>query len=314
MRKLPNATGFDGHFILAGGAGQSLIDSPFSQTSKTATAFYDSFLPEFLEEETLSLAPDGPKVMEIHTSSEYWQKMAFLTHAHKDGTARKLATNHRIYLLTGTQHSGGNGIRSTAGPCLYQRNLSKPTPVIRALFTALDGWANNKTLPPPTNVPRLEDGSLIIADSLNFDALLGIKNPMPHAPTLFKEAMPTKKLSNIFLPNIDSIGNELGGIKSTAITVPLSTRTGWNIDKQATMEDGLCHQYGSYFPLAISQSAQSIKDQRPTITDLYASEQAYLIKVEKEIDQLLAKGFILAEEKDLLIKTALKEYQLAITN
>lgn len=311
-RKLPNVKGFDGHFILAGGAGQSLIDMPFAQTSKTATAFYDSFLPEFLEEGPLLLEKDGPKVMEIHTSSEYWQKIAFLTHAKKDGTSRDLSTNHRIYHLTGTQHSGGNGIRSTAGPCLFQRNLSKPTPIIRALFTAMDDWTTKETLPPPTTVPNLEDGSLVVSDAINYSAIFGIKNPMPHSPTLFDKDVPTKKLTTIFLPKIDPIGNEKGGILPPAISVPLSTRTGWNIDKQPDMDNCLCHQYGSYFPLAINKENKNASDFRPSITELYADELTYTNKIEKEINQLILGRYLLAQEKESLINAAKKQYQSAI--
>ena len=141
---------------------------------------------------------------------------------------------------------------------------------------------------------------------------LGVDNPKPHSPPIFNEVGQSKKLSKIFLPTIDRIGNEKSGIKLPSISVPLSTRTGWNIDKQPDRNDCLCHQYGAYFPLAISKEHKDATDNRPTISNLYLNELDYADKIEKEINQLLSKGFILQEEGVQLKEAALKQYRTVI--
>lgn len=117
-----------------------------------------------------------PKVIYTNTPVEYWGggRAAALTHTSVDGKRDlTLPDTVRIYLLAGTQHIVAafppirqriSGATAAAASRSDGQQLSNPTPqanVLRALLRAWHEWASADIPPPPSQYPRLSDGTLV---------------------------------------------------------------------------------------------------------------------------------------------------------
>src|SRR5437899_2402407 len=101
-----------------------------------------------------------PFAMEIFSANEYWVKAASLMTTDPAGT-KDLSDSPftRIYFMSSMQHRTGNG--ASKGVCQQFQNPLDSQAVQRALFTAMDRWVTAGTPPPPSQVPRLSDGTLV---------------------------------------------------------------------------------------------------------------------------------------------------------
>jgi hypothetical protein len=105
------------------------------------------------------------------------RRAAALTHTTVDGQ-RDLALpeNVRMDLLAGTQHGVASFPPSGTALNLGSARsggvqLPKPTPqnnVMRALHRAWNEWVGKNTPPPPSEYPRLSDGTLVRIDEVKF--------------------------------------------------------------------------------------------------------------------------------------------------
>ena len=96
---------------------------------------------------------------EIYSANEYWVKAASLLHTDPTGTVDLPDSPFtRNYFISSHQHGTGNG--ASRGACQQSQNPLNSAPVQRALFIALDDWTNG-ILPPPSRVPRLDNGTLV---------------------------------------------------------------------------------------------------------------------------------------------------------
>jgi hypothetical protein len=115
-----------------------------------------------------------PLGMEIYSSNEYWVKAASLLHTTPDGTSDlpdfPLTRN---YFISSHQHGTGNG--ASRGSCQQFQNPLDSTPIHRALMIAMDQWATNGTLPPPSAVPSLAGGTMGTPQQVGFPT--NIPNP-----------------------------------------------------------------------------------------------------------------------------------------
>ena len=98
--------------------------------------------------------------MEIFSANEYWVKAASLMTT--DPTGKKDLPDSpftRIYFMSSMQHGTGNG--ASKGACQQFLNPLDSQAVQRALFTALDKWVTAGIAPPPSQFPKLSDGTLV---------------------------------------------------------------------------------------------------------------------------------------------------------
>jgi hypothetical protein len=117
--------------------------------------------------------------VEIYSANEYWVKTASLLHTHPDGSADLPDSPYtRNYFISSMQHGTGNAMNR--GVCQQFQNPLNSAPVQRALFLALDAWANNGTPPPASRVPRLADGTLVLPANTEFPA--DIPDPFGETP------------------------------------------------------------------------------------------------------------------------------------
>ena len=105
--------------------------------------------------------------VEIYSANEYWVKTASLLHTQPDGSADLPdSAFNRNYFMSSMQHGTGNA--TSRGACQQFGNPLNSAPVQRALFLALDAWADDGRPPPASRVPRLDDGTLVLPKDTGF--------------------------------------------------------------------------------------------------------------------------------------------------
>ena len=184
-----------------------------------------------------------PKVFYTNSSYEYWGRAASLIHTTIDGLEDiPLMENVRIYSFAGGQHGPGRFPPvQTSG-----QQLSNPNDYswfMRSLLVAMDNWTREGTPPPASAYARIGAGELVLPADLDFPDLPGVGQPAtPHGayradygPEFRTKGIvtiePPEVLSKfpVMVPQVDSDGNEIGGLKMPEISVPLATYTGWNL-------------------------------------------------------------------------------------
>jgi hypothetical protein len=114
------------------------------------------------------------------------------------------------------------------------------------------------------------------------------------------------------VPQVDSDGNELGGIHLPEISVPLATYTGWNLrDPSIGAESQRVAMEGAYFPFPRNAAERKqLGDPRKSIAERYADREAYLRQFARATDELIRQRWILAEDRPALLQRGGEEWDL----
>jgi hypothetical protein len=317
---------FDGILTHVAGIGKVFANYEFGQPYRTRTQHEDHGFPENhfpFAHATLTDPVTGqtgglrrgdgfdPLVMEVNTSTEYWQKGASLLHTDPLGQQdTAIPPSVRHYLVAGTQHGGRSGMRAARGSGVYSRNPHDPTPALRALLIALDRWVTEGVEPPASRVPTLAAGTLVAAKDLEFPAIPGMEPPpLANRVDVLKDwvhpdPLPASTYTPL-VPQVDDDGNELAGIRLPAIAVPLATHTGWNLYKAPYPEGELCDREGSYVPFARTQAERQAKgDPRPSFEERYGNHEAYVQKVNETVRELEEARLLLPEDATRFVDEA----------
>ncbi len=237
-----------------------------------------------------------PKVMFTNTAVEYWGggRAAALIHTTPDGKRDLvLPPNVRAYFLTGAQHSaapfpvpaGGQG-QQPANPLEYWWTM-------RALLVAMTDWVVSGVEPPPSQVPKLADGTLVPVTKLKFPALPGVQSPaIVQGPRYDGRDLP------FLVPQVDADGNELAGIRTAEQRVPMATYTGWNFRNAAIGgTKQLVSLLGMALPFAKTKAERGASgDPRLSVEERYPSKEAYLAQVTAVTDALVKGRYLLADD------------------
>jgi hypothetical protein len=316
---------FDGVFTHVAGIGRLFCNTGFAQPARTRTWHEDHDFPEVefpfstatctdpIGGRTASLLrgeASDPLLIETNTSTEYWQKGASLLHTNPEGTHDAILPDTvRGYFLTGTNHTGRAGTPRDAGPCVLPRNWHDPMPAVRALLVALDEWVVDGRAPPPSRLPRIDDGTLVPAEAVAFPQAPGFA--APHAandvaplPNWISPTPPARTWRAL-VPQVGPDGNELAGLKLPDIAVPRGTHTGWNLYKSPCPAGELADRDGSFLAFAETPAARkATNDARPSLAERYATRTAYVADVEAIVTQLLADRLLLEEDTSAYISRA----------
>jgi len=307
---------FDGVMSHVAGAGKVFANHRFGMPGRTATQHEDRLYPEnwfpfgnavttdpFSRETGAILQGQAtdPLVIETNSSTEYWQKGASLVHT--DPTGRHdadLPPNVRVYMIAGTQHGGRPGVDPSPGPCVNPRNPHSATPALRALFAALEEWVTKEVEPPPSRVPRVADGTAVIAENLRMPAVPsfaiapGANQIVP--PVDWVD--PPARIDNVYgalVCAVDTDANEVAGIRLPPIAVPLGTYTGWNVYRAQPNE--LADRDGSFIPFAQTKAArEETGDPRPSLEERYGKREAYVAKIKAAAEALVAERLLLPSD------------------
>ena len=317
---------FDGVLAHISGAGRLFLNTEFGEPGRTNTQHEDHLYPENEFPFSTATVKDplsgkrgalfrgdasDPLLIEVNTSTEYWQKGASLLHTDPLGKSDvKLPANARVYMVAGTQHGGRAGLSTAPDQCANPRNPHSPAPALRALIVALDEWVSTGKAPPASQVPTLATRTLVAPDATGFPELPGVqvarfgnklelfgdwKNPQPDAA----------KAYTTLVSKVDSDGNELAGIRLPDIAVPLATHTGWNMYKAPFTEGELCDRDGSYFAFAKTRAERAASgDPRPALEERYAGQADYVNKVIKAASALVKARLLLQEDAEAYAQAA----------
>lgn len=309
---------FDGIMLNCPGAGKGLFNSRFAQFTRHGSHHEDNLYPIDIfpfatvpqkdlltnkKADAFAIAKERgtmPKMMFINSSTDYWTRAASLLHTDVIGKNDiEVDKNCRIYAVSGLAHTDSRiGI------------------VGRALLTALNDWITLGVEPPENQVPQISDGTLVCMEEVreSFPEFLDIGFP-PSFYQPFQLDMgdrwetdgiadnvpPIVKGSYVCLvPRVDSLGNEIAGIRFPEIAVPLATYTGWSL-RNPSFSNTLRRNAGRSYPLAIFEEEKlNSNDQRAHIHELYPTKQDYLEKLSNHLNELKSKRILLNEDYNRL--------------
>ncbi len=266
-----------------------------------------------------------PLVIHTQTASEYWQRRGSLVHTDAMGQDLPEHPQARIFLFASSQHFADPRGEAAAGIHQQLSNPLNTSPLLRALLDALDGWASHDTPPPPSRIPTREADSLIPVSRLRtrFPSLphvhcpeaanrLFVQNFGPSfAQGHLTQEPPQEYLEQeyaVLVPSVDSDGNDLAGIHTPHVTVPLATFTGWNLRREDFGARAMMSVIGSYIPFARDETERQVQgDPRPAIAERYRSRVDYIRRLAIAAQQLVEDRLLLEEDADRYIEMALQE-------
>jgi hypothetical protein len=336
---------FDGVMAHVAGAGRGSFNLRFAQPSRDGHPFLNKFYPSdiFPFTDTIQTDPqtgekDGllrrvkpevmPKIFYTNSSYEYYGRAASLIHTALDGqTDAALVDNTRIYMFAGGQHGpAAFPPRRTIGQQLNNPNDYRWS--MRALLLSMHRWIRDEAAPPPSRYPRIDAKTLVQLESFGFPTLPGVAKPielhkayrvfygLDFASKGIISVDPPEANGSypILVPQVDSDGNELAGVKMPEVAVPLATYTGWNLfNAESGPATLLSSMQGSYIPLARTRAdRERAKDSRPSIEERYQSREQYLARVSAAARELVQQGYLLEEDIVTLVDLANGRWNLAM--
>lgn len=170
-------------------------------------------------------------------------------------SARQANTDRiRTWEVAGTSHADAYlvGPAQSFLGCTQQINTGPQHEVVQAAFAAFAAWVAKGTL-PPTPTPFA----------------LSSTNP----PALA----------------LDSHGNVIGGVRTPAVDVPISTLSGSPTPGESTV----CGLFGSTTPFSATTQAE-----------LYGSKATYLQRYQQSLDKAIQSGYILPADRASLLAQA----------
>jgi hypothetical protein len=304
---------------------------PFTDTAQTdpETGRTDGLLARLTTRQRL------PKIFLTNSSTEYWRGDASLSHTNVAGTHDvPPSASVRLYHYAGTPHASGTLPLTDTSPVDGARgqhlfNCVDYRTLLRAALVRLDRWVTHAEDPPPSRYPRLADGTAVppAQTAAIFTAIPGVGFPA-HLPRVTRldfgpdaEAGLATTLPPVmgtpyphFVPAVDQDGNERSGIRLPDLSVPVATYTGWNL-RHADMgaPDQLMSLMGATIPFPATREAREAGgDPRRSIEERYPTKAEYLAHVRRVAQALVAEGYLLTEDLELVVSQASQRYELVL--
>lgn len=252
-----------------------------------------------------------PKMMHWDSATEAWVARSSLVVTDPLGTRDvPIPENVRVYYFAGTQH-----VPAAKPERRICQQLTNPNPykeAARALLLAMHEWTVRDALPPPSRYPGVRDGELMRPmpqQALGFPAIPGVRYTGRVNDLFLNDYSVTPprhftgKEYTVLVPRVDADGNELGGIRSVALRVPLGTHMGWNSRSEGFMENESCYLNGGFVPFARNR-AERADDPRASLEERYGTRQTYVARIEAAARELQREGFLLPEDAKRLTAQA----------
>ncbi|HMG13534.1 MAG TPA: alpha/beta hydrolase domain-containing protein, partial [Gemmatimonadaceae bacterium] len=219
----------------------------------------------------------------------------------------------RRYVISSAQHSSPaawpvsenariNGTNAYRGDPLDQRLA------LRALMSSLIDWVKAGRQPPPSLYPTLSAGNLVKPGDQHFPAIPNLPVArIAHQPYRLDfgshwrqgiiDLEPPKVGAPypVFVSRVDSVGNDLGGIRSIEVLVPLASYYPWQLRTgMPAAIDRLASFRGTFVPLPKTEAERKAAgDSRPSIESLYGNRTRFMRQVDAGITSLIARRFLL---------------------
>ena len=320
---------FDALMISSAGAGGGSFNHRFAMPGQAGNSVLSILravdLPPFTDEGLLAKARGArvtPKIFYTFSSTEYWARAGSLTHTSEDGRAdAPLEATSRLYFLPGTPHSMG-GLPLSKGRDQYRQfvNFAEQRWVTRALLLELDAWTRGDREPPASQYPAIAKGELVPLEDVHFPKVpsFPFTSYMPRVwhmdfgreynttRVITIEPPQTGEPYRVLVPQVNSDGNDVSGIRLPEVTVPLGTYTGWNVTVPQLSElRYLSGLVGGFEPFAKTKEQRLANgDSRLSIVERYSGRQDYLDKVKGAANDLVRQRFLRAEDVPAVLQSA----------
>jgi hypothetical protein len=199
------------------------------------------------------------------------------------------------------------------------------------LLEALTDWVVLGLEPPPSSYPRVDRGELVFADQFVFPKMpdiaspkiLGvhprfdwgpryeqgiIDNPLPEIGPLYP----------ILVPTVGDDGNELGGIRSPHVAVPVASYTGWNYPAatyQSPLHTRAASLTGAWLPFSSSLAERKkYSDSRVSLEERYEGLDDYLEKLRRACEDLISRRLMFEEDLELVLEQGKAMYTYVSEN
>jgi hypothetical protein len=325
---------FDGVWANVAGGGRGNFNHQFAQPSRDARPFFNFFYatdifpftdlrqadPEIGREDGILARAERdqavPKIFYTNSSYEYYGRAASLMHTTLDGTRDSpLAPNTRLYVIAGGNHGPG-AIPPAPNPnTRFLNNGNDYQWVLRGLLLAMQRWLAEDAPPPPSVYPRVDRGELAPLSRIRFPKTL---HPVPtrihqvfrldFGPEFRTRGIVTFDPPKIgapyamLVPQVDPDGNELGGLKTPQVAVPLAAHTGWNLRNPAIgSPQELFSMVGSYFAFS-----------KETIRTRYGDRARYLGSVRMAAKKLAEGQYLLERDLKKVEELAGREWEFVM--
>ncbi|MBV8619697.1 MAG: hypothetical protein JOY84_12595 [Curvibacter sp.] len=277
-----------------------------------------------------------PLLFHMATSLELWEGRQSLGLTDPLGQ-RDLPepANVRTYIMASTQHAPAAWPLPQQPPYGLCRQASNPNPHLWTLRAGLDNlvaWVRDGTVPPDSAVPRIADGSLVAPDRVHFPAIPATRydgadrpaprytgqvntlhvldfgpdyRPLESSGILHEPPTSGNAAYGLLVPQVDSDGIDIAGVRNVYLQAPIGTYTGWNTFRPALFEGNFCNFQGSFIPFARTEAERlAAGDPRPSLQARYPTQQAYVEALRRGADRLVAQGLMRAEDRDRVVGEA----------
>ncbi len=327
---------FDGIIAHVAGAARGSFNHRFAQASRAPGGAYEYPNRIFPFSDSIQIDPATgnsagllakipttlmPKIFYTNSSTEYWRSVGALTHLSLDGTQDLPQMNNvRTYDFSGTQHYPANFPSETVTNTLHP-NPNDYRWFLRGLLIAMDNWLTHGTKPPPSQYSTLTNGTLVAMKDFEFPNIPGVNilnevsiahaldfGPEFELKGIISQEPPIKGISYPFyVPQVDTNGNEIDGLKSPNIIVPLATYTGW---RSTNPVSGV----GTYIPFPRTRSEREISgDPRLSIEERYSSKAEYLGLITESTIKHINEGYLLHRDLTAIIESASNQWDFLMT-
>jgi hypothetical protein len=269
-----------------------------------------------------------PLIFETYGGAEFWYARASVGIAGTTGVEDTVVpSNVRRYYLSGTTHGGGSGGFKIAQPPeadhMLASNPNPETETLRALYVVLKAWVVKSTLPPPSAYPRIPDGTLVPASQIamgypslpNSPSPNGVMNllldydfgPLFHyndeSGVTASAIPPIKQVIPVLATKVDADGNEVAGVRSLLLRMPLGTYTSWNPCSIGPFKGQECTLSGGYIPFDITRAQRlASQDPRLSIEERYDTLGKYCSSALRQANELVRQRFLLKDDATRLIE------------
>ena len=326
---------FDGVWANVAGGGRGSFNHQFAQPSRDARPFFNFVYPtdifpfaDLPQTDPVTGLTDGilvraqkdgvvPKIFYTNSSYEYYGRASSLMHTTIDASAdAPLAPATRLYVMAGGNHGPGSVPPGQSAMTRYLSNANDYGWIQRALLVAMHRWLAEEKEPPPSVYPTVAKKELVPLERVHFPKRQGVQPPVrlhdvfrldfgPEFRSRGLVAYEPPKMGPAFgvlAPQVDADGNDIGGLKTAQVAVPLAAHTGWNLRALGIgASEELFSMTGSYFPFA----AETVKER-------YKDRANYLTRIREAAKKLAAEGYLLERDLENVEKVSAREWDFVM--
>lgn len=281
-----------------------------------------------------------PRIVEIYGGPEYWYSRGTAGIAGTSATRDlPLPENVRRYYIAGTSHGGGNGSfqlippqGGLGGPQSESNGLlNNPNSMLetnRAIYAALADWVTRNTPPPPSAYPKLSERTLVPANSAAMEwpkipdipTPDGVVNPVldydygpdyrynDNSGVITRVPPSIRKAIAVLVPKVDRDGNEIAGVRTLQLRVPLGTYTGWSPAPGGPLKGRQRGLAGGYIPFPRTRAERVTRgDPRLSMEERYPTLWHYIAGATRQAQELVGQRYLLPEDATRLIQKLISD-------